>query len=234
MAQAERVEQAVQAAVDAAREDGKRIQLVTADDAIGYVEGYEPSANETKLFRKAWNARQLAVDDEDDLVDAEDVEEFEAAEADDEDDDSADVETIDPFAGDDEEVPEAPKMDDRRAVAVVRARELLGDDADTAAAEEAILALRHDGHEFYAVMRSSQAQATKFMRDFRKTQPGNSGSTSARLSKAIGFQEDLQKMRSNLSTVRKTTEKGEAKRLLEEVKEQADAIILKVDASENA
>lgn len=227
MAQAERVEQAVEAAVDAAREDGKRIQLVTADDAIGYVEGYEPSANETKLFRKAWNARQLEVDDEE--VEADDAEDLV------EDLEDEEEEALDPFAGDDEVVPEAPKMDDRRELAVARARELLGDDADTAAAEEAILALRHDGHDFYAVMKGSQAQANKFMRDFRKTQPGNDKKGSGGwLSKSVGFQEELQKMRSDLSTVRKTTEKGEAVRLLNEVKDLADEVVEKVEAAELA
>lgn len=223
--QKERVQQAVEAATEAIREDGKRVQHVAAADAIEYVDGYEPSGNELKAFRKAWNDRQLEVDDDVD-DEADEVEAVASGE-----EPQGEVEPIDPFAGDDDDVPATLKMDDRRKIAVERAVELLGEDAETAAAEEAILALRHDGHEFYGVMKGSASQASKFMADFRKTQPGNENGKKKRLSEA--YKTELQKMRANLSSVRKSTEKGEVVKMLEEVKELADVAMSKIDASEN-
>lgn len=227
--QKERVQLAVETAEETAKANHQDPTTLTAEE-IAETMGYEPSANELKAFRKAWNARQQEIEekqDDSEIVVDDISEEVESVEE--------DPAVIDPFADDDEEVPASTKVDDRRAAAIERARELLGDQADTAAPEEAILALRHEGHPFYAEMRASASQASKFTRDYRKTQPGGETRGGPKpLRKSVGFQEDLQDMRANLSAVRKTTEKGEAIRMLGEVRDKAQEIIAKVEAFEES
>lgn len=230
--QKERVAQAVDTAIERIADAGGDATAMTAEEALEYVEGYEPEKNELRAFRKAFNERQEELDEGDTDITPEDF----AVEEEDEDTVESEEETVvDPFADDDTVVPESTKVDDRRAAAIERAREILGDEADTVSAEEAIIALRKEGHPFYGEMRASASQASKFIRDYKKTQPGGDTRGGPKpLRKSVGFQEDLQEMRSNLSTVRKTTEKGEAIRLLNEVKEKAEGIIAKVEASEES
>lgn len=225
--QAERVEQAVEAALKGIAADGRDATALTAEEALDYVQGYEPSKTEMRSFRKVFNEHQQELDDSE----APD-EGSEGSEGSEDVEEDGEIEVIDPFAGDDDEAPATLKMDDRRKLAVEKARELLGDDADSAAPEEAILALRHEGHEFYGVMKGSASQASKFMADFRKTQPGGAGGGRSKRP-ATEFKAELQKMRTLLSAVRKTTEKNEASRMLQEVKDLADRIISGIDAGEN-
>lgn len=137
------------------------------------------------------------------------------------------VVVIDPFADDDSEATAYVKLDTRREDAVSHARELLGDEADSATPEEAILALRGESHEFYRTMKSSPRQTRKFKRDFKATQPQNA-KASARVAKATELEENLKSARSLLSDVRKSTDADSAKEALEAVKALADEMLGKL------
>lgn len=145
----------------------------------------------------------------------------------------ATIETIDPFADDDTEPTAYVKLDDRRAEAVAKARELLADDADSATAEEGILALRKDGDAFYVTMKGSPRQVRKFGRDFRNAQPKAAG-TSSRISKANDLTDQLAEARNALSIARKATETDEVRTQLEAVKTLADAMIAKIEDADES
>lgn len=137
------------------------------------------------------------------------------------------VVTIDPFAGDDTEPTVYVKLEDRRQVAIEVARELLGDEADTATPEEAILALRQAGHEFYRAMKSSPRQTRRFKRGFVATQP-QGAKRSARIAKSAGIKEDLAAARDLLSQVRTNEDAQSTKEQLEAVKALADEMLSKI------
>lgn len=140
---------------------------------------------------------------------------------------ATEVETIDPFANDDTEPEAYVKLDVRRAEAVESARSLLGDEADTSSPEEAILALRKNGHPFYVTMKGSPRQTRKFKRDYRATLPEGE-KKSARISKANGLTDQLAEARNLLSQVRKASDAEQVIADLQSVKALADSMIEKI------
>lgn len=138
---------------------------------------------------------------------------------------------IDPFAGDDTEPVGYVKLEVRREEAIAKARELLGDSADTATFEEAVIALREDGHSFYVTMKGSPRQQRKFRKDFAATQP-QAPSASKRLSKAFGLKDDLAASREALAVARKATDQDSLFAELRKVQALADAMIAKVESGE--
>lgn len=138
------------------------------------------------------------------------------------------IEEVDPFADVDTRPTKPMKLEDQRALALDRAEQLLGAEAfETASFNDAALALKADGHQFFRIMAGSPRQQRKFGRDLRARQP-KPESKASRISKAEDLTEDLANARKALSEARTATDAEVVKAQLETVKELADAMLAKL------